>query len=167
MEGGRERKDEKWTKCFIQQRELIARPRLGAIQNPAAWRPGAGAERPEDLQLDRSELSVLCVVELSQISSICAFFWLAEIQGRGVLAVITEYVSVPGTGPQKRPLPQPCLPAPRLKRARCYGLFRDKERMKCRDEETRSALSSGATRGPAGILGSPPLHGPCSETGLL
>lgn len=99
----------------IQRQELIAWPHLGAVQNPAAWRPGGGAERPEDLQLDRSELSVLCVVELSQFSSICAFFWLAEIQGRGVLSVITEYVSVPGTGPQKRPLPRPCLPAPRLK----------------------------------------------------
>lgn len=114
-EGGRRRKDEKWTVRRIQQRVDSRAPRLGAIQNIAAWRPVGGDDRLEDLWLDLTRRLRSWVVELSKFSSVCAaFFWLAEIQDHGVLAVLTEYMFVTGREPQKSLLPQPSLPAPRL-----------------------------------------------------
>lgn len=117
--GGR-RKDEKWTVRSIRQKVDSMAPRLGAIQNTAAWRPVGGADRLEDLWLGLTRYLCSWVVELSKFSSVCAaFFWLAEIQDHGVLAVLTEYVFVTGREPQKSLLPQPSLSAPRLSLERC------------------------------------------------
>lgn len=82
MDGGREGQDEEWTEKHLAERVDSMASRLGAIQNPAAWRPEGRASCQDDLQLDctRSLGSGLWSCR-SPAGGCAACFCLAEILG--------------------------------------------------------------------------------------